>query len=61
MFPLSFQLDGATYHCQLQTFGGGVGRNMADGLSKIHGTTHLITKLGSDQVMLSHSVVLLKY
>lgn len=43
------QLDGATYHSSMRIVGGGVGRNIAEGLSKIHGSVHLISRLGSDQ------------
>lgn len=48
----SFQLDGATYHASQRTSGGGVGRNIAEGLSKIHGNVHLISRIGIDQVCL---------
>lgn len=58
-FSLYFQLDGATYHSKLQSSGGGVGRNIADGLSKIHGSVHLISLLGNDQVKCIHNYVAL--
>lgn len=47
---VSFQFNGATYHSKLQTSGGGVGRNIAEGISKLHGGAHLISMVGNDQV-----------
>lgn len=44
------QLDGATYYSKVQSTGGGVGRNIAEGLSKLHGSVQLISRIGLDQV-----------
>lgn len=44
------QLDGATYHSNFKIHGGGVGRNIAEGLSKIHGHVQMISKIGTDSV-----------
>lgn len=46
-YPL--ELDGATYHSTTKMYGGGVGRNIAEGLSKLHGSVNFITKIGNDQ------------
>lgn len=47
---MKFQLDGATYKSTLKSYGGGVGRNIAEGLSKLYGNVNLISKIGKDQV-----------
>lgn len=47
-----FQLDGATYHASQKCSAGGVGRNLAEGLLKLHGNVQLISKVGADQVYL---------
>lgn len=49
MLYFSFQLNGATYHSKLQASGGGVGRNMAEGICKLNGAVHLISMVGNDQ------------
>lgn len=51
-----FQLNGATYHSAVQTSGGGVGRNIAEGLLKLNGFVHLISIVGNDQVN-KHNIV----
>lgn len=46
-----FQFNGATYHSNLQVLAGGVGRNIAEGISKFDGNdVHLISVVGNDQV-----------
>lgn len=53
-FCLKFQLDGATYHTsKFKTAGGGVGRNIAEGLSKLHGHVEFVSKIGEDKVKIS--------
>lgn len=44
------QLDGATYRTSQKCSAGGVGRNLAEGLLKLHGNVKLISKVGADQV-----------
>lgn len=45
------QLDGATYHIsKFKSSGGGVGRNIAEGLSKLYGHVEFISKIGNDKV-----------
>lgn len=44
-----FQLDGATYKSKSFLSGGGVGRNIAEGLYKLHGGVHLISAIGNDE------------
>ncbi|XP_055637634.1 uncharacterized protein LOC129776181 [Toxorhynchites rutilus septentrionalis] len=43
------KLDGATYHATIDISGGGVGRNIAEGIWKIYGNVHLISAVGNDQ------------
>ncbi|XP_037039125.1 pseudouridine-metabolizing bifunctional protein C1861.05 [Bradysia coprophila] len=43
------KFNGATYHSKLQTFGGGVGRNIAEAISKLYGCVHFISVVGNDQ------------
>ncbi|XP_031625901.1 pseudouridine-metabolizing bifunctional protein C1861.05 [Contarinia nasturtii] len=44
------KLDGATYRTKfLPNSGGGVGRNMAEGLCKLHGQVKFISKIGNDK------------
>lgn len=43
------QLNGATYKSETKFSGGGVGRNIAEGLHKLHGAVSLISAFGSDQ------------
>lgn len=45
-----FQFNGATYHSNLQILGGGVGRNIAEGISKLDRRVHFISVVGNDQV-----------
>lgn len=47
MFVL--QLNGATYKSATKFSGGGVGRNIAEGLEKLHGDVSLISAFGQDQ------------
>lgn len=47
MFPL--QLNGATYKSETKFSGGGVGRNIAEGLDKLNGAVSLISAFGRDQ------------
>lgn len=45
------KLNGATYHSRFKKkCGGGVGRNIAEGLSKLHGSVEFISKIGNDEV-----------
>ncbi|XP_055305560.1 uncharacterized protein LOC129570133 [Sitodiplosis mosellana] len=44
------KLNGATYHSQFKKkCGGGVGRNIAEGLSKLCGSVEFISKIGDDE------------
>lgn len=43
------QLNGATYKSVTKFSGGGVGRNIAEGLEKLNGSVSLITAFGRDQ------------
>lgn len=43
------KLDGATYRAKYLSFGGGVGRNMAEGISKLNGHVEFISKIGNDK------------
>lgn len=45
----SLQLNGATYKSETKFSGGGVGRNLAEGLQKLHGSVSLISAFGNDQ------------
>ncbi|EDS35651.1 conserved hypothetical protein [Culex quinquefasciatus] len=42
-------LDGATYHANVNIAGGGVGRNIAEGIWKIYGDVRLVSAVGTDQ------------
>lgn len=44
-----FQLNGATYKSETKFSGGGVGRNIAEGLEKLNGSVALISAFGRDQ------------
>lgn len=44
-----FQLNGATYKSEMRYSGGGVGRNIAEGLQKLNGAVSLISAFGNDQ------------
>lgn len=49
-FPLFvLQLNGATYKSETKFSGGGVGRNIAEGLEKLNGAVSLISAFGRDQ------------
>lgn len=43
------QLNGATYKSETKFSGGGVGRNIAEGLDKLNGAVSLISAFGRDQ------------
>uniref|UniRef100_A0A8D8DXX4 Pseudouridine-5'-phosphate glycosidase n=1 Tax=Culex pipiens TaxID=7175 RepID=A0A8D8DXX4_CULPI len=43
------KLDGATYHANVNIAGGGVGRNIAEGIWKIYGDVRLVSAVGTDQ------------
>lgn len=43
------QLNGATYKSEAKFSGGGVGRNIAEGLNKMYGAVSLISAFGNDQ------------
>jgi sugar/nucleoside kinase (ribokinase family) len=43
------QLNGATYKSETKFAGGGVGRNIAEGLQKLNGDVSLISAFGNDQ------------
>lgn len=50
-FSNIFKFNGATYNSKFTgSYGGGVGRNIAEGLSKLHGNVEFISKVGNDQV-----------
>ncbi|KAJ6619002.1 Pseudouridine kinase, partial [Pseudolycoriella hygida] len=42
-------LNGATYQSNLQILGGGVGRNIAEGISKFDKNVHFISVVGNDE------------
>lgn len=42
------QLNGATYKSEMKSSGGGVGRNIAEGLDKLIGAVSLISAFGRD-------------
>lgn len=46
---LFLQLIGATYKSETKFSGGGVGRNIAEGLHKLSGAVSLISAFGNDQ------------
>lgn len=46
---LQFQMDGATYKSKTTFSGGGVARNIAEGLCKLYGSAALISAFGVDQ------------
>lgn len=46
-YPINF--NGATYQTNFKKFGGGVGRNIAEGLSKLNGNVEFISKIGHDE------------
>lgn len=43
------QMNGATYKSRMKISAGGVGRNLAEGISKLHGRTRFISAVGDDQ------------
>lgn len=43
------QLNGATYKSETKFSGGGVGRNIAEGLEKLNGSVSFISAFGRDQ------------
>lgn len=43
------QLNGATYKSETKFSGGGVGRNIAEGLEKLNGSVSLVSAFGRDQ------------
>lgn len=49
-FLLQFQLDGATYKSRLRLNAGGVGRNIAEGISKFENDIQLLSAVGNDLV-----------
>uniref|UniRef100_A0A1B0D8T4 Carbohydrate kinase PfkB domain-containing protein n=1 Tax=Phlebotomus papatasi TaxID=29031 RepID=A0A1B0D8T4_PHLPP len=42
-------MNGATYKSRMKISAGGVGRNLAEGISKLHGRTRFISAVGDDQ------------
>lgn len=46
----SFELDGATYDVKVKQSGGGVGRNLAEGIYKLYGSANLISAVGNDEL-----------
>jgi pseudouridylate synthase / pseudouridine kinase len=48
-FLFILQLNGATYKSETKFSGGGVGRNIAEGLEKLNGAVSLISAFGRDQ------------
>ncbi|GAB0092341.1 pseudouridine-metabolizing bifunctional protein C1861.05-like [Sergentomyia squamirostris] len=43
------QMNGATYRAETKIYAGGVGRNLADAISKLHGRINFISAVGADQ------------
>lgn len=43
-----FQLNGATYKSERMISAGGVGRNIAEGIRKLHGNANFISVVGTD-------------
>uniref|UniRef100_A0A1A9WN01 Carbohydrate kinase PfkB domain-containing protein n=1 Tax=Glossina brevipalpis TaxID=37001 RepID=A0A1A9WN01_9MUSC len=43
-------LDGGTYHTKVTVSGGGVGRNIAEAILKLHGQANLISTVGNDHM-----------
>lgn len=48
-------LNGATYNIDSKQSAGGVGRNLAEGIYKLHGSTNFLSIIGNDQ--LGHSLL----
>lgn len=46
---VSLQLNGATYKSETKFSGGGVGRNIAEGLQNLYGNVSFISAFGTDQ------------
>lgn len=49
MLVFSLQLNGATYKSETKFSGGGVGRNIAEGIQKLNGAVSFISAFGHDQ------------
>ena len=49
LFSFYLQLNGATYKSETKFSGGGVGRNIAEGLDKLNGAVSLISAFGRDR------------
>uniref|UniRef100_A0A1B0EZQ4 Carbohydrate kinase PfkB domain-containing protein n=1 Tax=Lutzomyia longipalpis TaxID=7200 RepID=A0A1B0EZQ4_LUTLO len=47
--PSELQMNGATYKSQTKISAGGVGRNLAEAISKLHGAARFISAVGGDQ------------
>lgn len=47
---IPLHLDGATYHTNAKESGGGVGRNLAEALCKLHGAADFISVVGKDHM-----------
>lgn len=43
-----FQLNGATYKSERRISAGGVGRNIAEGIQKLHGKVNFLSAVGND-------------
>ncbi|XP_059621516.1 uncharacterized protein LOC132265075 [Phlebotomus argentipes] len=46
---VDIQMNGATYRAETKISAGGVGRNLAEAISKLHGTARFISAVGADQ------------
>ncbi|TMW43376.1 hypothetical protein DOY81_011547, partial [Sarcophaga bullata] len=47
---IPLHLDGATYHTHVKESGGGVGRNLAEAIYKLHGAADFISVVGKDHM-----------
>ncbi len=48
IFHLNFQLNGATYNATTTLSAGGVARNLAEGIFKLHGSVSFVSAFGND-------------
>lgn len=50
LHDIPLTLDGATYHTQAKESGGGVGRNLAEAIYKLHGNASFVSVVGKDHM-----------
>lgn len=50
LHDIPLNLDGATYHTNAKESGGGVGRNLAEGICKLYGSASFISIIGKDHM-----------